>query len=398
VKATTLARLLILTLLAVGFTVAGWQLMQTAPQSKRERSSAPVALVDVIDSTPRDHRLILTAAGPVTSAYELEIRPQVGGLIAELHSDFEPGGRIPAGSSILKIESDDYRLAVEAEEAEIAKAKAAIAIENGRRIVAREELETLRGSVNIDSASSALALRTPQLQQVQAELAAAENRLERARLDLARTVFSLPFDVIVLERVRVAGEVVAARELVGRVTRADEYWIELRTRPSMLRRVTARNGDTPGSRVLVRADAEEFLGEVVRIRADLAPASRLAGVIAAVPVDERAARHLLLGSYVEAEIAAGEMSQAIEVPRRAVRDNGRLWVVDAEDRLQVRDAEVVWESGQTLLLHKDTLLSGDKIIVSRISGLVPGARVRSRVVDPDNGRPLAMQPDGRPRP
>jgi RND family efflux transporter MFP subunit len=398
VKATTLERLLILALLAVGFTVAGWQLMQTAPQSKRERSSAPVALVDVIDSTPRDHRLILTAAGPVTSAYELEIRPQVGGLIAELHADFEPGGRIPAGSSILKIESDDYRLAMEAEEAEIAKAKAEIAIENGRRIVAREELETLRGSVNIDSASSALALRTPQLQQVQAELAAAENRLERARLDLARSVFSLPFDVIVLERVRVAGEVVAARELVGRVTRADEYWIELRTRPSMLRRVTARNGDTPGSRVLVRADAEEFLGEVVRIRADLAPASRLAGVIAAVPVDERAARHLLLGSYVEAEIAAGEMSQAIEVPRRAVRDNGRLWVVDAEDRLQVRDAEVVWESGQTLLLHKDTLLSGDKIIVSRISGLVPGARVRSRVVDPDNGRPLAMQPDGRPRP
>jgi RND family efflux transporter MFP subunit len=398
VKATTLERLLILALLAVGFTVAGWQLMQTAPQSKRERSSAPVALVDVIDSTPRDHRLILTAAGPVTSAYELEIRPQVGGLIAELHADFEPGGRIPAGSSILKIESDDYRLAMEAEEAEIAKAKAEIAIENGRRIVAREELETLRGSVNIDSASSALALRTPQLQQVQAELAAAENRLERARLDLARSVFSLPFDVIVLERVRVAGEVVAARELVGRVTRADEYWIELRTRPSMLRRVTARNGDTPGSRVLVRADAEEFLGEVVRIRADLAPASRLAGVIAAVPVDERAARHLLLGSYVEAEIAAGEMSQAIEVPRRAVRDNGRLWVVDADDRLQVRDAEVVWESGQTLLLHKDTLLSGDKIIVSRISGLVPGARVRSRVVDPDNGRPLAMQPDGRPRP
>ena len=241
-KATTLARLLILALLAVGFTVAGWQLMQTAPQSKRERSSAPVALVDVIDSTPRDHRLILTAAGPVTSAHELEIRPQVGGLIAELHADFEPGGRIPAGSSILKIQSDDYRLAVEAEEAEIAKAKAAIAIENGRRIVAREELETLRGSVNIDSASSALALRKPQLRQVQAELAAAENRLERARLDLARTRFSLPYDVIVLERTRVAGEVVAARELVGRVTRADEYWIELRTRPSMLRRVTARNG------------------------------------------------------------------------------------------------------------------------------------------------------------
>ena len=392
-KATTLARLLVFSLLAGGFTLAGWQLMQTAPQSKRERTSAPVALVDVIDSTPRDHRLTLTAAGPVTSAYELEIRPQVGGLIAELHADFEPGGRISAGSSILQIEPDDYRLAVEAAEAEIAKAKAAIVLENGRRVVAREELETLKGSVNIDSASSALALRKPQLRQVQAELAAAENRLERARLDLARTRFSLPYDVIVLERARVAGEVVAARELVGRVTRADEYWIELRTRPSMLRRVTARNGDSPGSRVLVRADTAAFEGEVVRIRADLASASRLAGIIAAVPLDDRATRHLLLGSYVEAEIAAGEMSQAIAVPRRAVRDNERLWVVDSDDRLQVRDAEVLWESGQNLLLHKDTLLSGDRVIVSRISGLIPGAKVRSRMVDPDNGRALAIQPE-----
>jgi multidrug efflux pump subunit AcrA (membrane-fusion protein) len=169
--------------------------------------------------------------------------------------------------------------------------------------------------------------------------------------------------------------------------------VELRTRPSMLQRVKARNGDSPGSRVLVRADDLKFEGEVVRIRADLASASRLAGIIAAVPIDDRAAHHLLLGSYVQAEIAAGEMPQVIAVPRRAVRDNGRLWVVDADDRLQVRDARVVWESGQNLLLHKDTLLTGDRVVVSRISGLVPGARVRSRMVDPDSGRALAIRPD-----
>ena len=61
-------------------------------------------------------------------------------------------------------------------------------------------------------------------------------------------------------------------------------------------------------------------------------------------------------------------------------------MVDATGVLQVRDAEVLWESGQRLLLHKDSLLAGDRIIVSRVSGLVPGASVRSRMVDPDSGK------------
>ena len=91
----------------------------------------------------------------------------------------------------------------------MAKAQATITLERGRRVVAREELESLQGSLQIDPASRALALRKPQLRQVQAELAAAENQLQRAQLDLGRTRVALPHDVIVLERERVGGEVVA---------------------------------------------------------------------------------------------------------------------------------------------------------------------------------------------
>jgi RND family efflux transporter MFP subunit len=389
--ATGAARLAVFVLLAAGFGLGAWQLLETAPQSKRERPPVPTPLVDVIDSAPRNFPLTLEAAGPVVSAYQLEIRPQVGGRILALHPDFEPGGRIPAGEMVLRIEPDDYRLAVSAAEAQIAKARAAIALEQGRRVVAREELATLGSSVTLDAQSRALALRQPQLRQVQAELAAAENQLERARLDLARTELSLPFDVVVLERTRVRGEVVAARELVGRVTRADEYWVELRVTPQVLRRLRVREGDRPGSRVIVRHAGETFAGEVVRIRAELASGSRLAGVIAAIPVSESARRLLLLGSYVKAEIDAGEMAQVVAVPRRALRDNRRVWVVDDADTLQVRDAEVRWESGQALLLDRDALHPGDQVVVSRISGLVPGAAVRSRAVDPDTGRTLAMQ-------
>lgn len=392
-KSTTVVRLLAIALLAAGFGLGGWQLMSSAPDSKRERPTAPMPLVDVVDSQPHSYPLILEAAGPVTSAHELEIRPEVGGRIIELHPDFEPGGTIRAGDTLVQLEPQDYRLAVAAAEAEIAKARATIALEQGRRLVAREELESLQGSITIDASSQALALRKPQLRQVQAELAVAENQLQRAQLDLARTRLVLPYDVIVLERTRVTGEVVAARELIGRVTRADRYWVDLRAQPNLLQHIVARNGSRPGSRVEVRDEAGRYVGEVIRIRADLASESRLGGVIAEVPLDPTDDHRLLLGSYVQARIEAGEMADVIGAPRRAVRDNARLWVVDADGLLQVRDAQVRWESGQRLLLAADTLLPGDHIVVSRIAGLVPGARVRARQVDPDTGQSLALHAD-----
>ncbi len=387
-KSTTLARLVVFAALAVGFVFIGWQLLQTAPTSKRERPTAPTPLVDVIDSSPNAYPLTLEAAGTVGSALQLEIRPQVGGRIVQMHPDFEPGGHIAANTQVLQIERADYELAVDAAKAEIAKAQADMALEKGRRVVAQEELASLGGSLKFDAESEALALRQPQLRQVQAELEAARNQLEQAELDLQRTTLSLPYDVIVLERVRVTGEVVAARELVGRVARADEYWIELRSLPARIAYLKARSNGAPGSTVRVQTHDGEVLGEIIRIRADLAADSRLAGAIASVPIDAQSRDKLLLGSYVEATIEAGDMPQVIKVPRRALRDNRKVWVVDAEDRLQVRAAEVRWESGQHFLLDVNTVEPGDRVVVSRIGGLITGAQVRSRQVDVETGELL----------
>ena len=198
---------------------------------------------------------------------------------------------------------------------------------------------------------------------------------------LGRTRVALPYDVIVLERQRVGGEVVAARELLGRVTRADHYWVELRTRPALLPRLQVRTADTPGSHVRVQHGDTAIDGEVVRIRADVASGSRLAGVIAAIPARPVDGGRILIGSYVEAEIDAGMIEDAVRIPRRALRDNDRVWVVDAQDRLQVRRARVVWESDQTLLLDSKTLADGDRVVISRVSGLIPGTTVRTRSVD-----------------
>jgi RND family efflux transporter MFP subunit len=396
---TTLARLLAIAVLGTLFGFGGWQLYSSPPQSSREQPAAPVPLVDVVASQPGEHIVRLVASGSLHGAEQLEIRPEVGGRIQTLHPEFEPGGRIPAGATLVEIADDEYRLAIAAAQAEIAKAEAEIAIERGRRVVAREELtllqESIGGSVDVGPGAQSLALRQPQLRQVRAELDAATNRLQRAELDLERTRIRLPFDVVVVDRERVANEVVAARELIGTVLRADELWLELRMQPQWLRHITARNGDEAGSPV--RLLDSGAVGEVIRIRPALAEGSRLAGVIAAFSPDQPGADPLLLGSYVRAEITGGRLTDVIEVPRRALRDNNRVWVVDRDGLLQVRRADVAWSVGQQLLLTANDpggLAPGDRIVTSRIDGLVPGTPVRQREIDPDSGRVMLRDPVG----
>ncbi len=386
-KRQTLRRFLLFLLVLGGFSAAVWHLLETPPQTHKKRSVQPTPVLEGIAVTIADHTLNISAFGTVRAARELEVRSQVGGRLLYLHPDFEPGGQIPVNTPLLRIERSDYELSVAAAQAEVAKAQATIDIEQGKRVVAREEFRILKDSIKVDQQSKSLALRKPQLRQVRAQLAAATNRLKQAQLDLDRTELQLPYELIVLERLRSSGEVLATRELIGRVALADEYWIELKVRPELLNHLNPRSEHQAGSQASVFLQGSSLPAEVVRIRAELAQGSRLAGVIVAVkdPLalqPENAGRPaMLIGSYAEARLDGGILRQVVSVPRRALRDNRRIWVADSENLLRTRQATVVGESGQTLLL-KPGFEAGDRILTGRNITLPPGTEVQVQLQDP----------------
>lgn len=374
-------RLTLIALLCVGFTWGTWAILQNPPPPPKPHTEAPLPLMRVLASEPADHPLLSRVYGDVQAAHALTVRPQVGGRLQQLHPAFEPGGVIPAGEPLYQIDPADYDLAIRAAQADLAKAKADIEIEQGRRKVAAEELRLLEGSIKVDAGSRELALRAPQLRQVRAELLRAQNALEQAQLQRQRTQASLPYDAVVLSRARVGGEVVAARDSLGEVAQADRFWISLQVPQQLLQRLHARTGDRPGSPVTVIANGTKYPAEVTRILAELSPDSRLARVIAEVQ-DPLGKQHpgrppLLIGSYVEADIDSGNLPHSIAVPRSALRDD-RVWVADANDRLQVRDVKVLFTSPETAYLAP--LQAGDRVLVTPPAGLAPDSPVRVEVV------------------
>ena len=81
-----------------------------------------------------------------------------------------------------------------------------------------------------------------------------------------------------------------------------------------------------------------------------------------------------MGSYVEVEIEAGELENVLEIPRSALREGNKIWVVGEVPELNIIDCEVLWSLKETVLVSNN-LGPGDKLIVSDLRVALPGMLV-----------------------
>ena len=71
------------------------------------------------------------------------------------------------------------------------------------------------------------------------------------------------------------------------------------------------------------------------------------------------------------------MDDVFKVPGAVIREGRRLWVMNAKDRLEIRDVEVVWRQGGRALLRSG-LNDGDRVIISHLPAPIPGMKLRAK--------------------
>ncbi|MEE3331098.1 MAG: hypothetical protein VX246_09530, partial [Myxococcota bacterium] len=153
-------------------------------------------------------------------------------------------------------------------------------------------------------------------------------------------------------------------------------------------RVASDALDAPGfPSVILRAEfagkSHSWSGEIVRTEGELDPRSRMIHVVAQVrdpygieaPGAETAP--LAVGLFVEATILGRELAEVYVLPRIALREGSRVYVVDGEGKLRFRDVEVLRIERDTVVVGAG-LWSGDRVCVSALAGAVEGMAVRER--------------------
>lgn len=378
-----------LAVLVVGGLLAYW-LFQTGPQVTSRPPAPEAVLVEVQPVVFGPGQALVEAMGTVVPAREVTLSAPVGGEIVRMSSNLIQGGLFREGETLLAVEQADYDLVVRQLAGEVAEAEAALQLEQGFQDVARREYEILGEKLGDDELE--LVLRKPQLDTARARLETARARLDRARLDLERTVVRAPFSSVVQQRQVNLGSRVAANAPLVTLLGTDEFWVEVVVPVQYLQWLAIpRNPGERGAlaRVYDGAAWGEGIfrqGRVLRLAADLEEQGRMARLLVAITdplgllAENRGRPRLFVGSYVRLELEGKKLDSVAPLSRSLLRDGDRVWIMNDENRLEIRTVEIAFR-------HRD------RVLVS--GGIRPGERlVSSGLAAPVAGLPLRTKEGG----
>lgn len=370
--------------LLLSIFIAG-RIIATRPQPQQKPVAIPVIPVEVMQAKRGPHVIHIEAGGTVIPSREVNLSPQVSGRVVELNDALVPGGFVEAGEALLRVDPRDYEFLVEQQKAQVARAEFTLKDELGRRAVAEQEWELLGKSIQTTEAGRELALRGPQLAQAEANLKAAQSALEQAELNLARTALSVPFNAQVRTEMVEVGQQVGPNTTVAVLTGTDTYWIQAAVPLDQLGYFRkpdreGRGGALAEIEVRTASGVSKRQGQVVRLLNTLEDRSRMARVLIAVPdplnlQSGSQETPLLLGTYVHVRIEGDRLNDVYTLPPTAMREGDRIWIMDENDSLEIREADIAWRQGGNVLLRKG-LKDGERIVVSRIGAPLPGLKLQ----------------------
>ncbi len=344
-------------------------------------------LVKVLRVDVRDIEMVVTQMGTVSPKVEVEIVPEVSGKIVWLDQKFKAGGFLGANEEILRIDSRDYELAVQQAESIVADAQVNLDIQKAEADVAVKEWQQLHPD---GSPASPLVLREPQIRQAEAKLQSAQAQLAVAELNLQRTSVSLPIDVRIVSETVDLGQYVMAGRAIGKAYGTEAVEIELPLEdkelawfniPDPMDNFNSQKPTAEYTKAEVKADfagkVHKWEGFVKRTTGQVDRKTRMVSVVVEVPnpFDTNGEKIALLpGTFVEVSIKGNVLKDTAVIPRDALRQGNRVWVVN-DERLHIQSLTIA-RADTDFAYVTDGIKDGTLIVVSSLDLATEGMKVR----------------------
>lgn len=308
----------------------------------------------------------VNAVGSLDAFERVEVTSRVAGAVERV--GFSEGQSVAAGTALIEIEPERYRLAVEAAEATLQKqlaSKAEAEAGFARRqtasaknpgLIRGEEIETWRTRV----------------QTAAAEVSQAQAALAQAKLNLRDAFVRAPVAGIIQTRTVQTGQYVQPGTVIATLVRRDPLLLRFQVpeqdagplRPGMVARFT------------VAEDATPYTSKITHVAAAASSASRMVDITANVVNSNHAA--LRPGAFARVTIPIGNRAVAPVIPQTAIRPSERgflAYVVEngvAKQRIltlgmRTADGQVEVRSG---------INAGEVLVVRGAEALRDGVKVK----------------------
>ncbi len=372
-------KLLPLCLILIGIA-GGFYLKSRQVKIQRTPPQKQAAIVETRQLTPGDFQGSVRVMGTVIPDREVVLKARVAGTVTFVSPDFVAGGRVKKGDTLLTIEASDYKIEVLKAQSALDKALAALAIEEGSQMIAKEELRLINEASSETIPVTDLALRKPQLVQARAALDSARADFEKARLNLERTRVTAPFNALVMEKNVEYGSFVSVQGTLCTLVDIDRFSVLAQVPPDRLDAFVIDERSGSSAIVYSRYSDQTWQGAVVRITGQMTGKSRMAGVIVQVadPMGKDRSEKdapLLLNDHVDVQILGQWFENVYALPRTFLREDQSVWVY-TDGKLDIRKVDVVWREASRVFVSSG-ISPDDQIITSNLPAPVNGMALQS---------------------
>ena len=356
---------------AAGGAAFGLTKMKPPPDSQEIADVTPLIEILALQETTASFRI--SSQGTVRPRTETVLSAEVSGSIVSISPKFIAGGVFEKGEELLRIDPTNYTAAVEYARATLVQ-----------RQIEFDGAEKLRSQGYRAESEYASAV---------AALAAARSELVKAERNLQRTHISLPYAGMVRAKESDLGQYVNPGTRLG-VTFATDYaevrlpltdrdlaFVDLPD-AAAISRTGAAEGPLVDLTAIQKGQMSHWQAQIVRTEGVVDEKNRVTYVVARIedPYKLRAKTvsdfSLPMGTFVAASIEGTTVENVVKVPRIALRGQNQLMFIDADNRLQIRNVEVLRADAEFAYLRGGNTL-GNRISMTAIESPINGMLVRT---------------------
>ena len=367
-------------------------MMFSAPKPEKKPVENKAPLVNVAPINVEHVDLTVQSQGTIQPIIETNLIAEVSGRIIEVSPNFNNGGYFEKGEVILKINDEDYQIALLQAQARLDGAKAALLEEQARSKQAKDEW-LLSGKPLTEA--PLMALRTPQLQKAQADINLANADVESAKIKLTRTVIRAPYTGILKSKQVDIGQFVNMGSILATSFAIESAEIRLPIKTQdipflVLPKVNQNNGDAAKVELsMSNANSHHtWQAQLSRYEGEVDSLSRVHYVVATVsdPYNIKQDNNmshqtsdfkpeLRIGSFVNAVIAGKKIENVVVIPRNVVIGKNTLNLIDKDNKLVIKNFSIIHSDHQNLYTN-DVFPADLKIVVTELSLPVAGMPLR----------------------
>lgn len=427
-------------------------LLRADPEEKAPEELVPLVQAEKLEI--RSGNLMVRGAGTVRPREELTLAAEVAGKLVYVNPDLREGQRIARGAVLFRIDTSDYRNAVQTAQADVASQGISVLQAQEEVALAKAELDRFQqravsggnAYASVDSndyaakilppdaltrkaggaapqakgniATNGLATREPQLQSARAGLRRAQANLANAQTALQRTVVRAPFSGIVRTEDIAVGSYVQPGQALGSMVGTADYEAVIPLSEQEAALIPQLFNAGSGNRIEASIFSDyggiryRWSAYVDRVNGVLNPQTRTIDVYLRIPDPLRggapaagaenavksatasSAPPLFVGSFVETEISGRSLDEYAVLPLAALHSGNQVWLV-RDGKMHIVTVEIYQRTDKSALISTKGLGPDPVAVTGNLKIATEGLRVR---IAEKRKSPAPVTPASKPEP